>query len=136
MFCADVLDVSDLGNTHKYFPRVHMPAADDRAQHFHDCVCVYSQGSVPQSRRPLSLSLCLVWSAPVFPLLFVPPLCLPAASFEVFSLSLLFLLRSHLAWSQWEVPERPLRSTALPLRGRRVGTAAHSPPFNLLLCCY
>lgn len=30
---------------------------------------------------------------------------LPAVLFEVFSLSLLFLLRSHLVWSQWGVPE-------------------------------
>lgn len=49
MFCADVLDVSDLGKTYKCFPRVHMPAADDRAQHIHNCVCVYSQASVQQA---------------------------------------------------------------------------------------
>lgn len=33
------------------------------------------------------------------------PFCLPAVSFEVFVLSLLFLLSSHLVWSQWEVPK-------------------------------
>lgn len=38
--------------THKCFPRVRMPAADNWVQHIHCFVCVYSWCTIPQSWRP------------------------------------------------------------------------------------
>ena len=76
-----------------------------------DCRWKQSNDSVFLSWPSLSLLVNLSF-APVFPLCSFAfasqsssTLCLPAVSFEVFLLSLLFLLCSHLVWSQWEVPE-------------------------------
>lgn len=69
-----------------------------------DCLWKHSNDSVSSSWPSPSL-LVSVSLTPAFASQSSSALRLPAVLFEVFLLSLLFLLRSHLVWSQWEVPE-------------------------------
>lgn len=83
--------------------------------------------SVSAGQSPPSLAvfaLCLV----AFASQSSSPLCLPAVSFEVFLLSLLFLLCSHLVWSQWEVS----KDCPAPPHCRAWEASGHYRPFTSL----